>query len=170
MSAKSGKNAVVEEAEADHADALALLQADHRQVRKLFKEFARLNGRNSQVAKTDLALRLCEAWSQHAALEQDVFYPAARAAMRDAIQENALIDQLEVRYAGMRELIGRIQEMDGSEHLYDAMLAVLQEYVERHVEEEEKLLFPKARKARMHLHKLGLAMAQRREELTVELV
>jgi hypothetical protein len=59
--------------------------------------------------------------------------------------------------------------MDGSEPLYDATVAVLQQYVESHIDEEEKQLFPKARKAKMHLHKLGQIMAQRREERTVEL-
>jgi hemerythrin-like domain-containing protein len=164
MSAKSGKNTVVDEA--DHGDALALLQADHKLIRKLFKEFAQLNGGNSQATKADIAQRLCEAWGQHAALEQDIFYPAARA----AIEDETLINQLEVHYTGMLELMGRISAMDGSESLYDATVKVLQEYIERHIDEEEKLLFPKARKAKMHLHKLALAMEQRKEERTVELI
>jgi hemerythrin-like domain-containing protein len=164
MSAKSGKNTVVDEA--DRGDALALLQADHKQIRKLFKEFAQMSGDHSHAAKADIAQRLCEAWSQHAALEQEIFYPAARAALVD----ETLINQLEVHYTGMQELITRISAMDGSEPLYDATVVVLQEYIERHIDEEEKLLFPKARKAKMHLHKLALAMEQRKEERTVELI
>jgi len=164
MSGKSGKHTVGEEA-AEHADALALLQTDHRQMRKLFKEFAQIGGSAGQALKADIAQRLCETWSLHAALEQEILYPAARAAMQD----DALINQLEVHYAGMLELIARIQAMDGSEHLYDATVAVLQQYVESHIDEEEKLLFPKARKAKMHLHRLGQIMMQRREEHTVEL-
>jgi hemerythrin-like domain-containing protein len=165
MSAKSGKNAAADEA-AERVDALTLLQADHKQMRKLFKDFAQLSGGNSHAAKADVAQRLCETWSLHAALEQEILYPAARAALDD----EALINELEVHYAGMLELVARIQQMDGSEPLYNATVAVLQQYIEGHIDEEEKQLFPKARKAKMHLHKLGHVMAERREERTVELV
>ncbi|HEX2603405.1 MAG TPA: hemerythrin domain-containing protein [Oxalicibacterium sp.] len=165
MSAKSEKTPVADEA-AERLDALTLLQADHKQVRKLFKEFTQLSGGNSHAAKADVAQRLCETWILHAALEQEILYPAAREAMAD---DEALINELEVHYTGMCELIARIQQMDGSEPLYDATVAVLQQYVESHIDEEEKQLFPKARKAKMHLHKLGQIMAQRREERTVEL-
>jgi len=166
MNAHSGKSASPDQADIGNADALELLLADHKEIRKLFKEFARLSGTGSQAAKVDVALRLCEAWSQHAALEQEILYPAARA----AINEQALINQLDVHYAGMRELISRIQLMDGSEHLYDATVAVLQEYIEHHIAAEEKTLFPKARKAKMHLHKLARAIVERKDELTVEMV
>lgn len=166
MTAHSGKSASPDHVNIGAADALALLLADHKEIRKLFKEFARLSAARSQAAKVDVALRLCEAWSQHAALEQEILYPAARAVMNG---EQALINQLDVHYAGMRELIARIQLMDGSEHLYDATLAVLQEYIEHHIAAEEKTLFPKARKARMHLHRLARAITERKDELTVEL-
>ncbi|HWT73091.1 MAG TPA: hemerythrin domain-containing protein [Oxalicibacterium sp.] len=163
MTAHSGKSASPDQTD---IDALALLLADHKEIRKLFKEFARLSAARSQSAKVDLALHLCETWTLHAALEQEILYPAARAALTD---EHELINQLDVHYAGMRELISRIQLMDGSEHLYDATLAVLQEYIEQHIAMEEKTLFPKARKAKMHLHRLARTIAERKDEQTVEL-
>ena len=169
MTAHSGKSASPDQTDIGDADALALLLTDHKEIRKLFKEFARLSAEHSQsarVAKLEIALHLCESWTLHAALEQEIFYPAARAAL---IEEHALINQLDVHYAGMRELISRIQMMDGSEHLYDATLAVLQEYIEQHIAMEEKMLFPKARKARMHLHRLARTIAERKDEQTVEL-
>jgi iron-sulfur cluster repair protein YtfE (RIC family) len=60
--------------------------------------------------------------------------------------------------------------MEGPEPLYDATLDVLQEYIARHIETEEKVLFPKVRKTGINLHRLALAIVQRRKDMTVELV
>src|SRR5690242_12742850 len=54
-------------------DAIAMLREDHRTVEKLFKEFeeAKGNGRKEKLAH-EISLAL----SVHAAIEEEIFYPA----------------------------------------------------------------------------------------------
>jgi len=55
--------------------------------------------------------------------------------------------------------------MEPGDDLYDAKVKVLSEQIEHHVEEEEKEMFPKARKAKLDLAALGEAIAARKEEI-----
>lgn len=58
-------------------DAIAVLKADHRDVEKLFKEFER-TGDTAYKTRRKLVDRMITALSQHAAIEEEVLYPAAR--------------------------------------------------------------------------------------------
>jgi hypothetical protein len=60
----------------------------------------------------------------------------------------------------------RIEGMSAADDLYDANVKVLAEYVEHHVKEEERELFPAVRKRRIDLATLGERIVARREELT----
>ena len=55
----------------------------------------------------------------------------------------------------------------GDDH-YDAKVTVLGEYVRHHIKEEQKQMFPKARKAKMDLKALGAQIAARKAELVGE--
>jgi len=60
------------------ADAITLLRDDHRTVEKLFKSFEKA-GENAAVTKKRLVKSMIEELSVHAAIEEQVFYPAVRA-------------------------------------------------------------------------------------------
>ena len=55
--------------------------------------------------------------------------------------------------------------MTPDEELYDAKFTVLGEYVNHHVAEEEKKIFPKAKKAKVDMQALGNEIRQRKEEI-----
>ncbi len=149
-------------------DACDLLDADHRAVKKLFKAYEELAGSRARGAaqkKTELARRICLELSVHAQVEEEIFYPALRAAIKDA----DLLDEAQVEHQTQRDLVHQIREMDGMGDLFDAKVRVLGEYVDHHVKEERNEIFPKARAARkLDLVALRAQLEERKEALMAE--
>jgi hemerythrin superfamily protein len=141
-------------------DAIALLIEDHKKVKDLFDKFDKLSDR-SKVNKKKIADQICLELTVHAQVEEEIFYPAVRAPIKD----EDLMDEAVVEHASAKELIAQISEMDPGDDLYDAKVKVLSEQIEHHVEEEEGEMFPKVRKAKVDLVALGEEMAARKEEL-----
>lgn len=139
-------------------DALSLLINDHREVKALFKAFDNLSDR-SKVSKKKIADQICTALTLHTQIEEQIFYPA----VRDAIDDDDLMDEAVVEHASAKELIAQILDMDPGDDLYDAKVKVLSEQIDHHVEEEEKEMFPKVRKAKLDLVALGEEMADAKE-------
>jgi hemerythrin superfamily protein len=142
-------------------DAIAMLTADHREVKTMFEQYGKLGDR-ANASKKKLADQICTALTLHATIEEEIFYPALRAASKDAAD---LLDEAEVEHAGAKDLIAQIQDMDPEDDLYDAKVKVLGEQIDHHVGEEEGEMFPKAKKAGLDMAALGSEMAMRKEEL-----
>lgn len=146
-------------------DATALLQRDHREVQRLFKQFEKLSDDEGTADdRQALAEQICVLLSVHAQIEEELFYPAARAAEVKA----DLLDEAEVEHASAKELIAQIRAMEPDEPLYDAKVIVLGEYVNHHVEEEEEQMFTKCRKSDMDLVVLAEEMSERKAELMAD--
>lgn len=140
------------------ADAIKMLKEDHAKVKGLFKKF---ESASSESSRQELAAQICTELTIHTTLEEEIFYPAARA----ALDEPDLLDEAEVEHASAKELISQIEAGQPGDELWDAKVTVLGEYVEHHIKEEEKEMFPKIRKADLDLKALGATMAERKEEL-----
>jgi hypothetical protein len=150
---------------APRVDALELLSADHRKVRQLFGDYGDLAENKAPAEQRErLAENICVQLTIHAALEEEIFYPAARA----ALMPTDLVDEASVEHASARELIERIRAMDGEDELYDATVRVLGEYIDHHVREEEDQLFPAVRGTSLDLAELGLEMSDRKAELLAQ--
>ncbi|HYG28505.1 MAG TPA: hemerythrin domain-containing protein [Caulobacteraceae bacterium] len=141
-------------------DAIKLLEADHRQVEKWFKEFEATNG---EKTKTRLVEQICLALKVHTQIEEEIFYPASREAFSSDQEE--MVDEAVVEHASAKNLIAEIEAMEVGDDLFDAKVHVLMEVIEHHVEEEEKEYFPAARKTDMDMEALGMQMAERKEQL-----
>ena len=131
----------------------------------MFKQFEALGERATADAngnKKMLVDALCAALSVHAQIEEEIFYPAVREAAKET---DALMDEAEVEHASAKELVMQLQEMDPEDDLYDAKVKVLSEQIAHHVKEEEKEMFPRAKKAGLDLVALGQEMALRKDEL-----
>src|SRR5215475_10389655 len=65
---------------ASSSDAIAVLTADHKRVKAMFKEFASLKEKrgNNVEQKAELVGRICEELKVHTAIEEEIFYPAVR--------------------------------------------------------------------------------------------
>jgi len=152
-------------ARAAKTDATVLLQRDHADVKKLFRQYAKLaDGEADGQERLALAMQICQMLTVHATIEEEIFYPAARAA---GVEED-LLDEAAVEHASAKDLIAQIQLMSPGDELYDAKVTVLGEYVDHHVQEEEGQMFPKCRRAKMDLAGLAEQLAERKSELMAE--
>jgi len=148
------------------SDATELLAADHREVQALFRKYGKLADADAAGSeRRPLAEEICMLLTVHAAIEDEIFYPAARAARVAA----GVLDEAEVEHASAKDLIAQIRDMDADDELYDAKVKVLGEYVDHHVGEEEGELFPKCRAASLDLAAVGARLAARKDELMNEM-
>ncbi|WP_439586839.1 hemerythrin domain-containing protein [Hydrogenophaga sp.] len=139
-------------------DACTLLDADHKAVKKMFKDYddlASSRAKSAEQKKLDLARQICQELTVHATIEEEIFYPALRAALKDT----DLLAEAEVEHASAKDLIAQIEAMDTADEMFDAKVKVLGEYIDHHVKEERNEIFPKARAVR------GLDLVTMREEL-----
>jgi len=142
-------------------DAIGLLKADHKAVDQMFKEYEELKT-GGKAAKVRVAMRICDALTVHATIEEEIFYPAARLHGEDV---RDLVDEAAVEHQTLKDIIARLRAAPSSDPLYDAGVKVLSEYVKHHVKEEENELFPKVRKSNADLVALGERLAARKAAL-----
>jgi hemerythrin superfamily protein len=142
----------------DGKDAIALLKADHDAVSHLFAEYAKTHSASNKKA---LVAEICTALSVHAQIEEEIFYPAVKAALAD----KRLVPEAMVEQEGVKGLVEQLQHSEPDGAMYDAKVKVLAEYVKHHVHEEQKAMFPKARAASLDMMELGARMAARRQDL-----
>lgn len=149
-------------AETQSKDAIALLKQDHREVEDLFAQFEKASG---DGRKEKLATQICLELSVHAAIEEEIFYPACEGKV-----EEDLLKESYVEHDAAKLLIAEISAGAGEgDDFFDAKVKVLSEEIKHHVEEEEKRmegLFAQARKAGLDMDALGEQLAARKQELT----
>jgi hemerythrin superfamily protein len=139
-------------------DAVAMLRADHKKVSELFADFEKAR---AAPRKQALVRQICTELAVHAQVEEEIFYPAVKAALKD----KSLIPEAVVEQATMKDLIAQIEGVAPDGEMYDAKVKVLSEYVKHHVKEEHTEMFPRAKKTRLDMTELGARMAARKTEL-----
>lgn len=132
-----------------HPRATDLLEHQHRQVEKLLEQL------ESPKVDVDATLRkLADALTAHIAIEEKLFYPAIR-----KLDPELILEGLEEHAMG-RFALKRLLGTPTRDHSLKSRLKALKELMTNHHKEEEKDLFPKARKAMSNdaLEKLGTSM------------
>ena len=142
-------------------DAIALLKADHEAVSQLFAEYETTR---SVPKKKALVAELCTALSVHAQIEEEIFYPAVKAALKDKL----LVPEATVEHTGVKDLIAQLEGAEPDGEMFDARVKVLSEYVKHHVKEEQTEMFTKAKATSLDMLDLGTRMAARKEELMAQ--
>jgi hemerythrin superfamily protein len=142
-------------------DAIALLRNDHRAVERLFKEFEKA-GPKAHKTRRQVADRIIKELSVHAAIEEQLFYPAVREAVPEA--DDDVLEGLEEHHI-VKWTLSEVDGMDPEHERFVPKMTVLMESVRHHVTEEEGELFPTVRGAmtRKQLAELGDLMAQAKE-------
>jgi len=146
-------------------DAISILTEDHKKVKKLFTEFKKLKEADGDDnEKAGLVNAICTALTIHTQIEEEIFYPAVRA----ALDEDDLMDEADEEHESAKALIGQLEAMEPGDDHYDAKVTVLGEYIDHHVKEEQDEMFPKVKKSKLDLVELGSEMLQRQQELQAE--
>jgi len=140
------------------ADALDRLSLGHEQTRALADECRRFARHiTGEPAMQEVAEALCRAIHRMAALEEELFFPAARA----ALEASALVDLAELEHATARQIIRQLQQTDPREARYEALVIALTECVERHSRHEQVQLFPRLRESGLDMDALERRLAER---------
>jgi hemerythrin superfamily protein len=98
-------------------DACSLLDTDHKNVKKMFTaydEVASSKSARATAQKRELAQQICAELTVHTQLEEEIFYPA----VREAIKETDLLDEAEVEHASAKDLIAQIQEAEDIDEMF----------------------------------------------------
>ena len=153
----SGRQSGRQSGGAREMDAVRLLKQDHREVEQLIEEFERARSpRKAQIAE-----EICRMLTVHATIEEEIFYPAAR----DALKDEDLVEEAEVEHRSAKDLIAQIQGSTPDDDKFEARVKVLGEYVKHHVREEEKEMFPQLQKRKIDLQALGRQLMERKQQL-----
>jgi len=145
----------------DSQNAITLLRADHQKVTDLFENFEKSR---ATAKKKVIAQEICKELTVHATIEEEIFYPAAKAALNDT----EMVPEALVEHDGVKKLIAEIEGSAEGE-MFEARVKVLSELIKHHVKEEQNELFPAVKKTTLDLTELGSQLAARKTELLEEL-
>ncbi len=133
-------------------DVIKLLKEDHKKVKELFENFKELvDKKSTNVKKEKIVQKICSELTLHTLAEESLVYPT----VREVIRNEDLMDEADVEHAGAKILIKELQTMSPQESHYDAKVTVLKQYIEHHVKEEEKKMFPKLKDSDVDRYQLG---------------
>jgi hemerythrin-like domain-containing protein len=143
-------------------DAIVLLKNDHKQVRKLFRDFEKA-GENADVTKGKIVDKIIELLTVHTYIENEVMYPRVRELMPEV--EDDILESYEEHHVA-DVLVMELWSMKPTDERFTAKTTVLIENVDHHIDEEENDWFPKVREGlgRKVLQELGADMLEAKKK------
>ena len=141
-------------------NAITMLTEDHRAVQKLLDELETTTERGVKT-REELFGRIKQMLSVHEVIEEEIFYPAlrdhptAKDIVLEAYEEHDVVDTI----------MGQLGALPVDDETWGAKATVMIENLRHHIEEEEKEMFPTARKVfdSDELETLGERMTARKE-------
>jgi hemerythrin-like domain-containing protein len=144
------------------SDAIVLLKADHKAIRRVFREF-QAAGDKAARKKARLAERMIELLTVHTYIENEVMYPEVRRLL-PGLDDDVLESYEEHHVADVLSM--ELAAMNADDEHFDAKATVLIENVTHHIEEEEQDWFPKVRAGlgRKQLQEIGARLEEARQK------
>ena len=137
--------------------AIAILIKDHDRVKELFDRFKKADGATEKEKIIGEALTELKI---HAAIEEEIFYPAVRKQVgRD------LMNEADEEHHVARVLIAELDRNGRRDDHLEAKFTVLAESVRHHIKEEEGEMLPKAKGMEIDFEALGQQMLARKQQL-----
>jgi hemerythrin superfamily protein len=123
-------------AQTNAQDAIGVIKRDHQSVEQLFRRFERTR---NEAERKRIADRMVRELSIHAAIEEQLVYPALRRMANGQVPE--VLHALEQHHFA-KVALAEIERLDAADERFEPKVRVLIENVRRHVEEEERDLLP----------------------------
>ena len=141
-------------------NAITMLTDDHRAVQRLLDELETTTERGIKI-RTELYDRIKEMLTVHETIEEEIFYPAlrehpkAKDLVLEAYEEHDVVDSI----------MSQLGALPVDDETWGAKATVMIENLRHHIEEEEKEMFPTARRVfdSDELEELGQRMDARRK-------
>ncbi len=143
-------------------DAIVLLKQDHKEIRKVFREF-QTTGDSAKATQGRLVDKMLELLTVHTYIENECLYPRTRELVPD-LEDDVLESYEEHHVADV--LCAELAAMTPDNERFVAKTTVLIENVTHHMDEEEDEWFPKVRSAlgRKQLQDIGAEMVELRKK------
>lgn len=146
------------------ADPVSMLREDHQKVKQLFSEF---ESTTDTTGKWRIAHEAIEELDIHAAIEEQIFYPAFSKSLSEM---GETVVEAEEEHHVVHVLIDELRNMDANDSHFDAKFKVLAENVRHHIEEEESQMLPRAQQMdQAQLQQLGDQMMELKQTMKEEM-
>ena len=147
-------------------DAITLLKDDHKMVRKLLDELEKSTVRAAK-RRTTLLAKIATNLKAHTAIEEEIFYPAFKDAGEKSDDDKMYFEALEEHRAAGDLVLPDLLKTNPASEKFSGRAKVLKELVEHHAGEEEKDMFPRAKRilTKEELLSLGERMQARKRQL-----
>ena len=144
-------------------NAITMLKSDHATVKRLLRE---LNASTTVKQRETLVSQIEREVKTHSQIEEEVFYPAFKAAAEKSEKQNLFYEATEEHHLVDIELPS-LKAANPKSKEFEAKAKVLQDLLEHHIKEEEGQMFAAARQLMNEdqLRELGDLMQTRRESI-----
>lgn len=146
-------------------NAIELLKEDHRKVKELLSELVQTTTR-AEKKRRQLLDKIDQELHIHTHIEEEIFYPAFKAA-GNAEFSKVYFEALEEHRSVNELVLPDLKKTTPTSEKFSGRAKVLKELIEHHADEEEKDMLKKAAKAmkKEELAELGKKMSERKQEL-----
>lgn len=147
-------------------DAIQLLKKDHVTLRALLTELEATTVR-AKKKRVELLSKIDRELKAHSKIEEEIFYPAFKAAGKKGDDAKMFFEATEEHRAAGDLVLPDLLATDPSSENFSGRAKVLKELIEHHAKEEEKEMFPRAKEllSKEQLSSLGDQMATRKQQL-----
>lgn len=145
-------------------DPVMMLREDHQKVKQLFSEF---ESTEDTTGKWRIAHEAIEELDIHAAIEEQIFYPAFARSMQEM---GETVVEAEEEHHVVHLLVDELRDMDANDPHFDAKFKILAENVRHHIQEEESQMLPKVQRMdQAELQQLGDQMMELKQTMKEEM-
>jgi hemerythrin-like domain-containing protein len=146
-------------------NAINLLKADHKKVKGLLDELESTTERGAKK-RVKLLARIETELKVHTSIEETIFYPAFKEAVKKKEDREMYFEAIEEHHL-VKIVLPEIAATDPASEAFGAKAKVLKELVTHHAKEEERDMFPEAKKvlSEEELLQLGERMQAKKDEM-----